>query len=437
MKPVLFISYSHKDEELKEQLLQQLRVLESAGLLEIWLDDQISPGANWLDEINKALLQADIAVLLVTSSFLTSKFIQDREVPALLERRKAGGLSLFPIIGLPCAWQEIHWLSDLNLRPKNGTPVWQHGFNSGSAPSYLAQIAREIARSVRLPLQAKPPIRNAVQTLEKSYTELLSSSDRFNYSQYSEIKSIIDVAINHGAPLYNAGNVEGCVEIYYFTARRLLSQLYTTLPQRSTMVMMSNNEGVKPMGSTVMRSPMMDSKLTADDRGLSVDTTILMNAINDDLYRTLEYVEQARAQNPDIAWDLRDCFDRILLIIDDLDTITALTSTDTLYSGAEKRSKLRQAMSMAVRTGLKMYSPMSHQKLPDDRASTLCAAFFLIAALRVQEVLSGNYELRSQPSQVLAYSILDRIISENKEVTVENAYRISWDVRLAFEQYLH
>ena len=93
MSSVLFISYSHKDESLKNQLVQQLGVLEPEGLIELWVDDRVPAGVEWLDTINESMLQADVAVLLITSNFLTSKFILEKEVPELLKRRQEGGLS--------------------------------------------------------------------------------------------------------------------------------------------------------------------------------------------------------------------------------------------------------------------------------------------------------------------------------------------------------
>jgi hypothetical protein len=45
-KPIIFISYSHKDETEKDELLAQLGVLQSAGLIGLWNDDQIEAGAD-------------------------------------------------------------------------------------------------------------------------------------------------------------------------------------------------------------------------------------------------------------------------------------------------------------------------------------------------------------------------------------------------------
>jgi hypothetical protein len=80
----IFISYSHKDEKWKDKLVEQLRVLELEGYCSLWDDRKIEMGVDWFPEIEKALQDADIAVMLISAHFLTSKFIRDQEVPRIL-----------------------------------------------------------------------------------------------------------------------------------------------------------------------------------------------------------------------------------------------------------------------------------------------------------------------------------------------------------------
>ena len=54
-RPSVFISYSHDDEAEKNQLLAHLGVLQKAGLISVWVDDRISGGADWEEEIAKAM----------------------------------------------------------------------------------------------------------------------------------------------------------------------------------------------------------------------------------------------------------------------------------------------------------------------------------------------------------------------------------------------
>ena len=106
----IFISYSHKDEIWKDRLQEQLEVLALEGYFSVWDDRQIEPGDDWFAEIERELNQADVAVMLISASFLRSSFIRTEEIPTLLRRRKQEGIRLIPLILRPCRWQNIEWL---------------------------------------------------------------------------------------------------------------------------------------------------------------------------------------------------------------------------------------------------------------------------------------------------------------------------------------
>lgn len=140
--PLVFVSYSHKDEAQKDKLLSQLGVLQT-DLFDLWSDDRIGVGVNWEKEIIKSITQAKVAILLITDNFLTSKFILQTEVKTLLERREREGVHVFPIIAKACAWRKVKWLSEMNVRPKNRVPVWSDG--GSHVDEDLAVIAEEVA----------------------------------------------------------------------------------------------------------------------------------------------------------------------------------------------------------------------------------------------------------------------------------------------------
>lgn len=146
-RPTVFISYSKKDEEEKDRLLSHLGVLVGADLIDLWSDDRIGAGANWETEINKAITDARVAVLLISANFLTSKFNLENEVPKLLNRRDKENLTIFPVIATACAWNQVEWLANMNIRPRNGNPVWSDG--GSHVDRDLATIAEEIADIVR------------------------------------------------------------------------------------------------------------------------------------------------------------------------------------------------------------------------------------------------------------------------------------------------
>ena len=109
----IFISYSHKDEAWKNELQEHLKVLRHHGNITIWDDRQIVSGDDWYPAIQSAIENARVAILLVSRDFLNSDFVSREEIPPLLERRKAGGLKVMPLIVRPCSWQSVPWLARL------------------------------------------------------------------------------------------------------------------------------------------------------------------------------------------------------------------------------------------------------------------------------------------------------------------------------------
>jgi hypothetical protein len=115
----VFVSYSHRDHGWLERLRQHLGVLERKGRVHVWSDTQITVGEAWEKEIQKALGESRVAVLLVSPAFLASDYIWKKEMKLILEH-KAKGMKVFPLIVRPCAWRIAEELEGLQARPTEG-----------------------------------------------------------------------------------------------------------------------------------------------------------------------------------------------------------------------------------------------------------------------------------------------------------------------------
>lgn len=52
VKVKVFFSYSHKDEDLRDELEEHLKSLERQDKIETWHDRKIDPGTDWRKELD-------------------------------------------------------------------------------------------------------------------------------------------------------------------------------------------------------------------------------------------------------------------------------------------------------------------------------------------------------------------------------------------------
>jgi hypothetical protein len=154
--PLVFISYCHEDEPYKTEVCTYLKRLEIEKHLQVWTDAHIATGHGWEKDIQGAIERADIAVLLVSTNFLNSDFINDVEMPLMRQRNEQEGLEIFPILAEDCLWDEVEWLRGLKLWSEKDapTPVWS--LEIDSRRRVLLKIARELSSLARKVRQQEP-----------------------------------------------------------------------------------------------------------------------------------------------------------------------------------------------------------------------------------------------------------------------------------------
>jgi tetratricopeptide (TPR) repeat protein len=126
----VFISYSHKDKAYLDRLQEHLRPHVRSGALPVWVDTQLKAGDEWKKEIEAALEAAQVAILLVSVSFLASDFVAEEELPKLLTAAEQRGVLIVPVILTPCAFKRssLYKYQAINdpARPLSLLPEGEH-----------------------------------------------------------------------------------------------------------------------------------------------------------------------------------------------------------------------------------------------------------------------------------------------------------------------
>lgn len=147
VQPVkVFLCYTSSDLEALEQLRQQLKLLERTGLIETWYNRQILPGADYVQEIEARLNQAQVIILLVSSTFLASEYCDGKEMEHALQLHREARAVVVPVQIEPSLW-DLTPLGDLQALPDNNKPVseWRR---ASAAWVNVAVGIRELATAI-------------------------------------------------------------------------------------------------------------------------------------------------------------------------------------------------------------------------------------------------------------------------------------------------
>lgn len=143
----LFYSYSHKDEDIRAQLENHLRLLNRQGVIAGWHDRRIAPGTEWESEILNHVNSARIILLVISADFLASDYCYDEEMTRALERHASGAARVIPVIVRACDWTHARF-GKLQALPKDGEPIMSWT-NIDEALTDVAKGIRAVASELR------------------------------------------------------------------------------------------------------------------------------------------------------------------------------------------------------------------------------------------------------------------------------------------------
>jgi hypothetical protein len=140
----VFFSYSHRDEELRNELDKHLSILKRQGIINSWHDRCIIGGSEFNEEISNHLRTANIVLLLVSADFLASDYCYDKEMLFAMQMHENHSAVVLPVILRPCDWHTAPF-GKLLATPKDGKPVTKFA----TFDEAFLEVTNEIKRIVQ------------------------------------------------------------------------------------------------------------------------------------------------------------------------------------------------------------------------------------------------------------------------------------------------
>jgi tetratricopeptide (TPR) repeat protein len=145
-KPVIFISYSHKDRAWLDYVRSFFEPLAAHWNLQIWDDEKLRIGDDWRGDIYAALYVCRVFILLVSRYALASSFIINEEVGRILKRPK-GEVRFCPIVVTPYYARPLPWLDQPNRRPPDNKSLFD--LPDAARDREMAIIAEQIDKIIQ------------------------------------------------------------------------------------------------------------------------------------------------------------------------------------------------------------------------------------------------------------------------------------------------
>jgi hypothetical protein len=141
----VFISYAHKDEDLRLELMDHLSNLQRQGSIACWHDRLIVAGQEWADQIDERLNSSQIVLLLVSASFMASDYCYQTEMRQAMARHDKSEAIVIPIILRACDWQGAPF-SYIQSLPKDAKPITSWANRDEAWTNVIQGIHRALER---------------------------------------------------------------------------------------------------------------------------------------------------------------------------------------------------------------------------------------------------------------------------------------------------
>ena len=186
----IVISYAHRDQELKDDLILHLSPLRRQGFIAAWHDRDINAGDDWKRAIDIHFNAAGMILLLVSPDFIASDYCYEIEMKRALERHDAGECRVIPVFLRACDWKGLPF-GRLQGLPDDAIPVVSAQWPSRD--DAFLRVARGIRRVVEKWRTEKTPVAASVADTPRTIAPKLwvdSSGDLVKFLRFARLSAV-------------------------------------------------------------------------------------------------------------------------------------------------------------------------------------------------------------------------------------------------------
>jgi hypothetical protein len=277
----LFFSYSHVDENLRDQLEIHLSSLRRQGLIDSWHDRRIMAGDDFGQAIDQHIDTADVILLLVSPDFIASDYCYDREMKRAFERHERGDATIIPVILRPCDWHDLPF-GKLLATPKDGRPITKWPNIDEAFQDVVTAIKGSLkkhGRKANPSTTSDPDARKTTSTLparssnlriKKQFTDL--DKDRFRHEGFEYIANFFENSLKE--LVHRNPDLEQ-------TFRRIDANRFTAAAYRKGEKVC---RGSASLGGSTMGSESIEYSMTDEPRHGAMNEAVMVKADDEMIY---------------------------------------------------------------------------------------------------------------------------------------------------------
>lgn len=281
----LFFSYSHADEDLRDQLELHLSALRRQGVISAWHDRRILAGSDVGNSIDEHIDHADVILLLISPNFIDSDYCYEREMMRALQRHSERKSRVIPVILRPCDWHDLKF-GKLLATPTDGRPItmWPNTDQAFlnvvmSIKAALHDLGQKTAQSVPIKSAAsstptsgpeQEDIRSSNLRITKTFSDL--DKDKFRLEGFAYIAKFFENSLSELVQR-NPG--------LEYTFRRIDADIFTAALYRGGV---KTCKGSVRVGGSPMGRDGIEYAMTDEPRHGGMNEAIYVKANNQSMY---------------------------------------------------------------------------------------------------------------------------------------------------------